>query len=227
MRGRSAGLIAAGLGAVALAGCHVPGTSSGGAAPTTGVSHTAAAAHTYDPMAGPSEAAKALPAGCDAVLTDAQIQTVLGQTPTGASYLNAAPLPGIGRTGRVTCVYGLMPTASGTSTTAAGKPGATSTSSVGAVLQVSVNTYKDAATAMTRENETLSGDAAAGYAEQRTDVGGHPATFIEETTATVLTLADGNRTFLVTLGKSVSATVTARGELLLLAADLYRNTLPK
>jgi hypothetical protein len=230
MRGRVAGVTLAGLGIVALAGCHVPGTSSSAATTTTTTSaHTATSAVTYNPLTGPSEPAKSLPGTCDGVLTGAQIETVLGQMPTYASYLTAAPLPSIGRTGRVTCVYGLAPSAAGaTTTTATGKAASPSPSStlIGAVLQISVITYKDAQTALSRDTATVTSDATAGYATQRTDVGGHPATFIVETSATVLTMADGNRTFLVTLGKSVSAAVTARGQLLLLAADLYQNTLP-
>jgi hypothetical protein len=125
------------------------------------------AASTYAPLAGPVEPAKDLPQQCSQILSTAQLQTVFGAGfPIGVNYGSYAPLPSIGRTGRVACVFGV-----GLDSFGAQSAGS---------LEVSISTYTGAADAVGRAADTVQSDSQAGATEAAVSVGGHPATIVVE-----------------------------------------------
>ena len=163
--------VAAAAALFALGGCSLLDDSSKAAAtsaPTVPRSPSASSS-TYSPMAGPVEAAAQLPAECSQILTATQLQAVFGAgMPIGDNYGSYAALPSIGRTGRVTCVFGV-----GLDSFGKQSPGA---------IEVSVATYTSAAEAVGRAADTVQSDSQAGATTAAVSVGGHPATVVVEQT---------------------------------------------
>jgi hypothetical protein len=214
------------------------------------------AASTYSPLAGPIEPAKDLPQQCSQILSTAQLQAVFGAGfPIGVNYGSYAPLPSIGRTGRVACVFGV-----GLDSFGAQSAGS---------LEVSISTYTGAADAVGRAADTVQSDSQAGATEAAVSVGGHPATIVVEqpvhtstpvapatpvpgspsaagasasvapsaapsTTSsaaanggeTELVMADGNRTFVFQAPLAKLSAQQAVTALTQLALEAYQNTLP-
>lgn len=215
-----------------LAGVLAPLTAcSAGGSPAHTVSSapkpaaSPSAPATHDPMSGPIEPASGLPKSCDSILSDQDLTAAFGSPQTGdTSYGAYAPLPKIGRTGRVTCGFGIPVDQSG-------NPGAP-------VVTVSVITYDQAGTALSRVTREVSGSVAKGAAAQPVLVDGHPATVLAEPAAspspgaasgsgvTELLMADGNRTFVITLPLSRLSGSGAVNVLTSIAVLVYRHTLP-
>jgi hypothetical protein len=155
---------------VALAGCSA-------AAPADKVStapRSSAATRSFSPLNGPVEAAAQLPKSCDAILAYSDLQTAFGAPlPDDETYGNFAPLPNIGRTGRVTCGYGI-------SVNFAGQQSAP-------MVTVSVSTYTNADAAASRAATTIAGDVSGGSSTRQVLVGDHPATILVEPGASVAT----------------------------------------
>lgn len=207
---------------------------------------------TYDPLSGPIEPASALPKTCSSILSDQDLTSAFGSPQVGdTSYGRYAPLPTIGRTGRVTCGFGISVDQFGNT----GQP----------VVTVSVITYDQASRAISRVAAEVNSTVAKGATAHPVLVSGHPATVLSEPAATPasspsatatatasasspaspssvaspsassaasgggdteLLMADGNRTFVITIpfGKvSGSDAVTV---LTNVAALVYRHTLP-
>jgi hypothetical protein len=240
-RALAAGALIAGLASCTSGGTNHPAPPS--------AKPSASAAKTYSPLDGPVESAAQLPKSCSAILTEAELTTAFGATQSGDNaYGNYAPLPGIGRTGRVTCGFGRVMDASG---------GATPPS-----VTVSIITYDTAKTALDRINKTQAGSVAKGATVRATLVNGHPATILVEPAAastpaqaapstspsaspgaasasasaaspgtpaggdTELLLADGNRTFVVLIPLSKAAGPAADQLLTAITSFVYQHTLP-
>jgi hypothetical protein len=242
----------AALGAVvmlgALAGCSPGGTQHTAATVSKSAAPSAAA---YDPLSGPVEAASQLPKSCGKLLGDTDLAAAFGSPQTGDdSYGNYAALPNIGRTGRVTCGFGI-------GIDEFGRPGP-------AAVTVSVITYTTAANAVGRVASDVRGNVAKGASAQPVLVSGHPATVLATapaaaaspsasvsagatTTAsasagafatvsaaasaspageTELLMADGNRTFVLEIPFTKLAGAGAVTALVRLAGLVYQHTLP-
>ena len=226
-----------------IGGCTLLGDSTKTAATTASTaSATPSAVSGYSPLAGPVEAASALPKECSEILTTTQLQAVFGGGfPIGVNYGSYAPLSGIGRTGRVACIFGVGLDSFGKQSTGS--------------LEVSISTYTSAADAVGRAADTVQSDAQAGATEATVSVGGHPATVVVEqasasaspaatttptaatsptatTTATAndgeteLVMVDGNRTFVLQIPFTKLAAQQAATVLTQLTLEVYQNTFP-
>ena len=228
-----------------LGGCSMLGGSKNAAATTATTASpvkSASPTSSYVPMAGPVEAASALPKECSQVLTTAQLQSVFGAGfPIGVNYGTYAALASIGRTGRVACVFGVGLDSFGKQSAGA--------------LEVSIATYTSAAVAVGRAADTVQSDSQAGATEASVSVGGHPATIVVEQTAigattaaatasgtatnpapsptasantgeTELVMADGNRTFVLQIPFTKLAAQQAVTALTQLTLAVYQNTIP-
>lgn len=236
----------------ALAACSTGGSPSP-AAPTTSKAAKPTAVTTFDPMAGPIEAAAQLPKSCSKILEDTDLTAAFGSPQVGdTSYGSYAPLPNIGRTGRVTCGFDI-------GIDAFGHPGP-------AGVTVSIITYNSAANAVHRVASDVNDTVAKGATAQPVLVNGHPATILVEpatpapaasptapgtATATTgaqpppspaqptpsasptasggnteLVMADGNRTFVITIPMSKVSGAAATTTLVNIIALVYQHTLP-
>ena len=168
---------------LALGGCSLMGGTARTAA-TAGPADShrpAASASTYSPLSGPVEAAAQLPKECTEILTNAQLQAVFGAgMPIGDDYGSYAPLPGIGRTGRVACVFGVGLDSFGQQSAGS--------------LEVAIATYTSAADAAGRAADTVQSDAQAGATTAAVSVGGHPATVVVEQAPASTTPASASAT---------------------------------
>lgn len=141
-----------------VAGC----TGFAGEAPPAAVpaTSTPTSAPTSTPSAAPTTTAAPtyqLPATCAGLFTLVQLDDALGaRLPGSSTYVVGAPEPAIGRTGRVTCGFGVTPA---TATAGASDP----------LLEVSVFTYTDGTAAADRV-------AAITAAQEGQGVPGAPAT---------------------------------------------------
>ena len=223
---------------------HVASTKSAAAASPTAVA-------TVNPFSGPIEPASALPKTCSSILSDQDLTSAFGSPQVGdTSYGNYAPLPTIGRTGRVTCGFGISVDQSGNE----GQP----------VVTVSVITYDQASRAIERVADDVHSTVAKGAVAHPAVVNGHPATILVEPAATPATppsvtasagsgtpaspspaastsataaasgaggvtellMADGNRTFVITIPLSQASGTGAFNVLTNLAVLVYQHTLP-
>lgn len=154
---------------LAAGGCAMLGgtTQTSATARTTASHSPTASPSTYSPLSGPIEAAAQLPKECSQILTSAQLQAVFGAgMPIGDDYGSYAPLPTIGRTGRVACVFGVGLDSFGQQSTGD--------------LEVAIATYTSAAEAVGRAADTVQSDSQAGATTASVSVGGHPATIVVE-----------------------------------------------
>lgn len=240
------------LGAIGLLG-SVAACSTGGTQHVASTKSAAAAASpsavaSVNPFSGPIEPASALPKTCSSILSDQDLTSAFGSAQVGdTSYGNYAPLPTIGRTGRVTCGFGITVDQSGN----AGQP----------VVTVSVITYDQASRAIERVANDVLTTVAKGATAHPAVVNGHPATILVEPAATPasspsvtasagasvspspaasasaapagsgggvteLLMADGNRTFVITIPLSQMSGTGAINVLTNIAALVYQHTLP-
>jgi hypothetical protein len=172
--------------ALGLAAC----TSDGGAEPPAAAgspssSPAPSATASSTPSATPTPA---LPAGCDAVLPFTDLDQALGRPLFGGSrFVLGVAQPSIGRTGRVTCQYGLAPNGKGA-----------------APLEVGMSTYKDAASATDRVEATVAGLRSGATSQKTATVAGQTATVVGFKTGVTAVLAQGERTLAVTVSRSIS-----------------------
>lgn len=178
MRGLAALLTAAGL-VACTAG------SNTAAAPEASSSRPSSAAATTATTA-PSTPPQALPENCGALVPVTDLDAALGVgLPGSVSYVRGEPLPDIGRTGRITCGYGV----------AIGPQG----KAAPPLLEISVSTYTDEAAAAARIDLTSADRQAAGDRVEATEVQTLPAVVLIGVTQTTLVLADSTRTYSLTL----------------------------
>ncbi|MBS2966181.1 hypothetical protein KGA66_24255 [Actinocrinis puniceicyclus] len=214
--------------------------SAGGGAqhPASSVSRAPAAPSapgTLDPLSGPIEPASRLPKSCATILHDQDLTGAFGAPLVGdTSYGSYAPLPTIGRTGRVTCGYGISVDQHGN----AGPP----------AVSVSVITYDMASRAVARVAAQVRDGVAKGASARQVLVDGHPASVLAQPAAsgtasfpaagasataspptaadTELVMADGNRTFVITIPVAKLSAADAASVLTNLAVLVYQRTLP-
>jgi hypothetical protein len=174
-------LLLGGVTVLALAGC----TSSGGGRPE------AAATTSPPPSAEPTSTAPTptptpnLPAGCDQLLPFTDLDQALGRPLFGQSrYVLGVAEPAIGRTGRVTCQYGLA--ANG-----GGPP----------MLEVGVSTYTDADSAKDRVAATVNALRAGALSQKTATVAGQQATMIGTKADYNLVVASDDRTVAITVSR--------------------------
>jgi hypothetical protein len=172
-----------GLAAVLAAGCTSGGNSQAAgttSAPAPSASGSTSAAPTPTPTPN-------LPTGCDELLPFTDLDQALGRPLFGETrYVLGVAQPSIGRTGRVTCQYGL----------ARGGRGP-------APVEVGVSTYKDAESATQRVAATVAALRAGATSQTTGTVAGQPATVLGGRTGSTAVLAQGNRTVAVSVLRAV------------------------
>lgn len=179
-------LVLVGAVGLAAAGC----TSDGGSAAAPSASAPASPSGSGVGSPTPSPTA-ALPAGCDILLPFTDLDRALGRPLFGESaFVKGVAQPSIGRTGRVTCRYGL----------ARGGRGV-------APVEVGVSTYKDVESATRRVQATVSEQRGRGAMQAEATVSGVPATVLTTGTAVLVVLAQGSRTVAVSLQRALRGDV--------------------
>ena len=169
-----AGLVLAGCGAAAEPdrSADTEPTSSGSGSATTSQPTTAA------PFV--------LPETCSALLSLEAIDAGIGARITGTTtYVVGVPEPGIGRTGRVTCSYGVIPNADGTSSAP--------------LVQASVFTYDSVEAALDRVETVVSQGRNAGDRTQDVPIGDYTGVVIISVTEATLVVAVEDRNYAITL----------------------------
>ena len=175
------------LGLVLLSACTSGGDDPPAAAASSSAPAPAPSSESAPPTPTPTPS---LPGGCDEVLPFTDLDQALGRPLFGASrYVFGVAQPSIGRTGRVTCQYGLAPNAKGA-----------------APVEVGMSTYKDAASATDRVEVTVAGLRTRAVSVSTATVAGQPATVIGGNTAFTAVVAQGNRTLAVTVQRSLRGT---------------------
>ena len=179
---------------LALVGLLAAGCSGGddnAAAPATSPPAGSATSGAPAPTPSPSPT-PALPEGCDALLPFTDLDQALGRPLFGETvYIKGVAQPSIGRTGRVTCRFGLGRGGRGV-----------------APVEVGVSTYKDVGSAADRVQATVAelrqqGGSSAGDAT----VAGVPAFVVGNRTSVTCVLAQGTRTIAVTVQRSLRGNV--------------------
>ncbi len=169
--------------ATGLAACTASSDPSG--VPTTSRVPTTSAAPTTT-SAEPTAEPVGLPANCGALLPVTDLDPALGVgLPGSVSYIRGEPLPGIGRTDRITCGYGIVIGPDGN----AQPP----------LLEVSIASYTDEAAAADRIDVTTVDRQTAGDRVESTEVQGLPAVMLTGVAGTTLVFADGTWTYSLTL----------------------------
>jgi hypothetical protein len=172
------------VGLLGTAGCAGFAGAAPDPAPTTSTAPTTSAAPVATTAAAP---AFQLPATCADLLTVSEVNEALGvRLPGTSTYLLGQAEPGVGRTGRVTCGYGVTPA---TGTAGASDP----------LLQVTVATYTDTASAAVRLELAAESGRAAGAVVEDAVVPGTDAVLVAGPADTTLVAVVAARTYVVTL----------------------------
>jgi hypothetical protein len=189
---------------IGVAGCS--GGSHHNSRPVPAKTPTPGPATSGPPVTDPA----ALPT-CPHLVTDDDVAHALGRAPGGTdTYVRAAPLPQIGRTGRVTCGFGVQANPDGSKTPP--------------VVEASLMTYTDVATAGRRVDAGVQADKAAGAKVSQVTVSGRPANVdVAANGAATLLVADGNRTVVITLAANAVPADKAQDVLTALAGTILTN----
>ena len=200
------------VGCLALGGCTADDAGSAAPGTPTAPATTTSAAPTTPPAPG-----YVLPASCSALLTLGQLDRALGASlPGQTTYVVGEPQPSIGRTGRISCGFGVTPA---TDTAGQSDP----------LLELSVFTYTDATASAARLAATVQAQEEQGVRSETVPLPGDAGaglTGVVLTSATDTTIVTdvGARTYSLTLVAGVldpAATVVALQQLTVdvLAAD--------
>ena len=175
-------LVLVGIAALAAA------CSSGGSARSqAGATQTAAPTPTGSAAAPTPTPTPNLPGGCDQMLPFTDLDHALGRPLFGPSrYVLGVAEPSIGRTGRVTCQFGLQPNGHGA-----------------AALEVGVSTYKDADSANERVAATVAALRSTATSQRSATVAGQQAVLIGTKKDNNLVVAQGDRTVAVTIARTL------------------------
>ena len=172
---------------VAAAGCTSDDAPPSAAPPAPATT----ASGSVEPGVPTASPTAALPAGCDLLLPFTDLDRALGRPLFGESaFVKGVAQPSIGRTGRVTCRYGLARGGRGT-----------------APVEVGVSTYKDVESAAERVQATVSDQRGQGATQSEVTIAGTPATVLGGRTAVLVVLAQGSRTVAVTVQRSLRGVV--------------------
>lgn len=165
---------------------EAPPAAAPTSAPTTGSSGPAEPTPTPTPK---------LPAGCESLLPFTDLDQALGRPLFGETrQIQGVAQPSIGRTGRLTCYYGLPQGGRGT-----------------VPVEVGVSTYTDATKAADRVTATIAAARGSGATSQSTaTVAGQPATVLGGKTSITVVTAQGDRTVAVTVQRSLQPGRTDR-----------------
>ncbi|NEK96235.1 hypothetical protein GCU67_19000 [Modestobacter muralis] len=194
------------VGLVVLTGCSsTPDAAPVVAATSSAPPSTSAPATTAAPV-------YELPEGCSGLLSLRQIDNALGTPlPGETTFTVGTPQPEIGRTGRVTCGFGVL---AATEDSAAADP----------LMQLSVFTYTDAQAAADRVDATVDAQQAQGVRSDQAAVPGASAVLLSGPDETTLIATVDTRTYSLSLVPGVldpAGTQTALQSLMgaVLAAD--------
>lgn len=136
--------------------------------------------------AASSSAPFVLPQTCAGLLSLDAIDAGLGVQISGITqYVVGVPEPEVGRTGRVTCSYGVIPNPDGTFAPA--------------LVQASVFTYKSDEAAADRIDTVVSQSRNAGDRTQEVPVGAYPGVVLINVTEATLVVPVGDRTYSITV----------------------------
>ncbi len=200
---------------VLLAGCsshskdNIPTPTLQSPAPETSIASTSPA-----PASSSAMPEAVLPRGCAQLLPLATVQQALGVALQGeTNYLRAAPVPQSGRTGRVTCDYGVPTSSAGQS--------ASPTAGTRGLVEASYITYVDAKTAESRVHLTVQTDGQSSSISNVT-VGGKPGFVLLGKEWNELVLADGARTIVVEAAPSVLPAAKAPAALAAMASVMLQ-----
>ena len=175
-------LVLVGIAALAAA-CSSGGSSRSQA----GATQTAAPTPTGSAAAPTPTPTPNLPGGCDQMLPFTDLDHALGRPLFGPSrYVLGVAEPSIGRTGRVTCQFGLQPNGRGA-----------------APLEVGVSTYKDADSANERVAATVAALRSTATSQRSATVAGQQAVLIGTKKDNNLVVAQGDRTVAVTIARTL------------------------
>jgi hypothetical protein len=180
---------AAGLALVLLAGLAAACTSGGSDQPQAAASASSPPAAAGSSSATPTPTPTPnLPGGCDQILPFTDLDQALGRPLFGQTrFVKGVAEPGIGRTGRVTCRYGLAANGRGP-----------------ALLEVGVSTYKDADSAAERIAATVAALRGSATSQKIATVAGQQATMIGTKADYNLVVAQGDRTVAITLSRKLT-----------------------
>jgi hypothetical protein len=202
---------------VLLAGCsshskdNVPTPTLLSPAPQTSVAVTSPA-----PASSSAMPEAILPRACTQLLPLATVQQALGVALQGdVHYLRAAAVPQSGRTGRVTCDYGIPAPTAGAGVSASPAPDARG------LVEASYITYVDAKTAESRMHLTVQTDGQTSSISNVT-VGGKPGFVLLGKEWNELVMADGARTIVVEAAPSVLPAAKAPAALAAMASVMLR-----
>jgi hypothetical protein len=128
-----------------------------------------------------------LPTGCDSLLPFTDLDRALGRPLFGQTvFTKGVAQPSIGRTGRITCGYGVARNGKGIPP-----------------VEVGVSTYTDVELATKRVEATVSQLRSIGASQAEATVSGLPATVLGTGTSFTVVLAQGERTIAVTLQRAL------------------------
>ena len=176
------------LALVGIAALTAACSSGGSDRSRAGASQTAAAPTPTGSAAAPTPTPTPnLPGGCDQMLPFNDLDQALGRPLFGPSrYVLGVAEPSIGRTGRVTCQFGLQPNGRGA-----------------APLEVGVSTYKDADSANERVAATVAALRSTATSQRSATVAGQQAVLIGTKKDNNLVVAQGDRTVAVTIARTL------------------------
>lgn len=195
---------------LALAGCTGPGTPPA-SSPTASRPLTATGVPTATPT--PTASAARLPTSCAALLPVTAVTRAVGQPVQGrTTYLSAAPVPQSGRTGRVTCGYGVTTGPDGKDTPP--------------VVEASLIAYVDAGAAQRQLDVTLTAAQGRGNTLAQVTVAGGPAYVLTDPSSATLVLRRDAYTVVVTVLAAAAPADRVQGVLVDLAATLLTTALP-
>ena len=172
---------------VGIAALAAACSSGGSARSQAGATQTATPTPTGSAAAPTPTPTPNLPGGCDQMLPFTDLDHALGRPLFGPSrYVLGVAEPSIGRTGRVTCQFGLQPNGRGA-----------------APLEVGVSTYKDADSANERVAATVAALRSTATSQRSATVAGQQAVLIGTKKDNNLVVAQGDRTVAVTIARTL------------------------
>ena len=222
--GFAAGLVVG----MALIGCGAQGHDqlAGRAAPKPAASMTAGASPGATPASPVPSATQKLPAGCASVLSTTELDKILGHRLTGTTRpIRGVAEPRIGRTGRLTCQYGIetkshptRPGAPSGGPSATGSTAPDTDQSTGGVVPVelSLSTYRDRDAASQRVDFTIHEAQATGASATDATVAGVSAILLTDRSQSTLVLSYDR----MTLALSLAGRVVPRGRIAPVATEV-------
>ena len=198
------------VGLVVLAGC-----SSSPEEPVAAPVSTSAAPSSSAAPATPAPPVYELPEGCSELLTLRQVDSALGTAlPGQTTFTVGTAEPEIGRTGRITCGFGVVPA---TDDAGAADP----------LMQLSVFTYTDEQAAADRVDATVDAQQARGVRFDEAVVPGASAVLLTGPDGATLIATVGTRTYSLSLVPGVLDDASTQPALQQLMGDVLTADAPE